>query len=351
MQCVNHPGTEVKSYCQNCGKPLCESCIRTTASGQILCQECLVATAGDPAKAQWQSVNIPPGQAGPAGPGSSFYPFPSRGPNPAAAAVLGLIPGVGAMYNGQLFKGLIHVVVFAVLVSITDRYTIFLIFVFAWCLYQSFEAFHTAKARRDGLPVPDPFGLNELGSWINLGSQGRYSGTGHNANPINPAPPPPGYTAGAEPPPYNAPYTSTWTSGVNPGANPGVNPSVNPGVSPGINPDLPGTPTDQPAGYGAPQPPYTEPYPGPYSGQDTYGQGYQGYAPGVAPPIPPMPPLNWRRREPVFAFVLIGLGILFLLQSLGVVGHVLHYVWPFMLIGLGIWLFVRRMGDTQGGSK
>ena len=44
-------------------------------------------------------------------------------PNPAAAAVLGLIPGVGAMYNGQFFKGLIHVVIFAVLVSITRIFT------------------------------------------------------------------------------------------------------------------------------------------------------------------------------------------------------------------------------------
>ena len=39
------------------------------------------------------------------------------GPNPAAAAVLGLIPGVGAMYNGQFIKGFIHVVIFAVLVT------------------------------------------------------------------------------------------------------------------------------------------------------------------------------------------------------------------------------------------
>jgi TM2 domain-containing membrane protein YozV len=340
MHCVNHPGTEVKSYCQNCGKPLCEACIRTTATGQILCQECLLATGGDPAKAQWQGVNVPPAAGGP------FYPLPSAGPNPAAAAVLGLIPGVGAMYNGQLFKGLIHVVVFAVLVSITDRYMIFLIFVFAWCLYQSFEAFHTAKARRDGLPIPDPFGLNELGSWMNLSSHaGRSAGTGHNTSGVNPPPPPPNYTAGpgaspgasTEPPPtYNAPYTSTWTSGVTPGA-----------------PEAP-TEAEQPGAYSTP-PPYTEPYPGAYpgsySGQDPYGQGYQGYPPGVIPPIPPVPPLNWRRREPVFAFVLIGLGVLFLLQSMGVVGHVLHYIWPFMLIGMGIWLFVRRMGDTQGGSK
>jgi hypothetical protein len=344
MQCVNHPATEVKSYCQNCGKPLCESCIRTTASGQILCEPCVLATAGDPAKAQWQGVNVPPGV--PPGQGSPFYPFPAAGPNPSAAAVLGLIPGVGAMYNGQLFKGLIHVVVFAVLVSITDRYPIFLIFVFAWCLYQSFEAFHTAKARRDGLPLPDPFGLNELGSWINLGVHIRPSQTVHGTGPTPPPPANPP-AASVDPPPYNAPYTSSWTSGVTPGAAQ--------------------APTEQPVGYTAPPPPYTEPFPGQYPpGQypnqyssqypnpDPYGQPYQGFPPGAIPPgvVPPVAPLNWRRREPVFAFVLIGLGILFLLQSLGVVvGHVLHYIWPFMLIGLGIWLFVRRMGDTQGGSK
>ena len=70
-----------------------------------------------------------------------------------------------------------------------------------------------------------------------------------------------------------------------------------------------------------------------------------------APPIPPVPPYNWRRREPIFAFVLIGLGIIFLLQSLGFVTHLMHYIWPLMLIGLGVWLIVRRVGYLQGGSK
>ena len=46
---------------------------------------------------------------------------PASTPNPGVAFVLGLIPGVGAMYNGQLFKGLIHVVVFAILVSLTEN--------------------------------------------------------------------------------------------------------------------------------------------------------------------------------------------------------------------------------------
>ena len=52
---------------------------------------------------------------------TTLRPGSPSGPNPTAAAVLGLIPGVGAMYNGQFFKGLIHVVIFAVLVSITEH--------------------------------------------------------------------------------------------------------------------------------------------------------------------------------------------------------------------------------------
>jgi len=49
--------------------------------------------------------------------------------------------------------------------------------------------------------------------------------------------------------------------------------------------------------------------------------------------------------------VLIGLGIIFLLQSLGFVTHLMHYMWPLMLIGLGVWLVVRRLADAQGGPK
>jgi TM2 domain-containing membrane protein YozV len=313
MRCVNHPETDVQSYCQNCGKPLCASCVRTTPGGQLFCETC-VAAAGtsDPSQAYWHgAANIPP-----------LYGIPTRGPNPSAAALLGLIPGVGAMYNGQLFKGLIHVVIFAVLVSITDHYAIFGLFIAAWVLYQSFEAYHTAKARRDGMPVPDPFGLNELGSWLNLGGSGRSAGVPPGAN----TPPTAAAYAQTEPPPYSAPYTSSWSEPI-PGAG---------------------------AGTGSGAGPIPPPYPDPYAGTNPggYAGGYaEGYPPGVIPPIPPVPPYNWRRREPIFAFVLIGLGIIFLLQSLGFVTHLMHYIWPLMLIGLGVWLIVRRVGYIQGGSK
>lgn len=320
MHCVNHPGVEVQSYCQNCGKPLCASCVRTTANGQVLCESCFAIVgatgAGDPSQAYWQAA-------------AAAYSVPPRGaPNPAAAAVLGLIPGVGAMYNGQLFKGLIHVVIFAVLVSIADHYSIFGIFIAGWVLYQSFEAFHTAKARRDGQPLPDPFGLNELGSWLNLGGHARnpdIHSPGYSAAPPPPVganpPPPEAQTEAAygqnpaEPAAYSAAYTSSWSA----------------------------------SGYPPPQPPYTEPFAGPYP-PGTYPPGYAPPIPPI-PPVPPDPAIWWKRREPVWAIVLSALGVLFLLQSLGFVDHVVHYAWPVLLIGAGVWLIIRRLGYTQGGSK
>jgi len=289
MDCVNHSGVTATAFCQNCGKPLCGNCVRNGAGGQILCEPCWMA---------WQSIPNP------------FVAAPTGEPNPAAAAVLGLIPGVGAMYNGQFFKGLIHVVIFAILISITTHYGIFGIFIGAWVLYQSFEAFHTAKARRDGQPLPDPLGLNEVGNWLNLGAKPNY-------------PPPPGASVGG------------------PGPNPG---GTNPGQA------------------GAYQAPYQAPYPGQYQApfQNPYQAPPYPPAPGftaqatdpAAPPIPPPPPqAMWRRKEPIGAIVLIGLGLLFLLGQLDDIGgKVFEFTWPLLLIGLGVWLVVRRMGDTQGGG-
>src|SRR5258708_37412605 len=171
MDCVNHSGVTATAFCQNCGKALCPNCVRNGAQGQILCEPCFTA---------WQTV-----------PNPFVGPPPPGVPNPSAAAVLGLIPGVGAMYNGQFFKGLIHVVIFAVLISITEHYGIFGLFIGAWILYQSFEAFRTAKARRDGTPLPDPLGLNEVGNWLNLGAKPNYPGQ-PGPTPYQPGAPNPG---------------------------------------------------------------------------------------------------------------------------------------------------------------
>ncbi len=297
MDCANHNGVTATAYCQNCGKALCAACVRNAAGGQVLCEPCWMA---------WQSFQQP-----------FAAPHPDA-PNPAAAAVLGLIPGVGAMYNGQFFKGLIHVVIFAVLVSMAGHYPIFGLFIAAWVLYQSFEAYHTAKALRDGQPLPDPLGLNGLGSWLNLGGKTHYPG--------HPGP------------------------GPHPGSGPAPPGQPGPGPAPG---------SYQP--YAGPhQPPYQSPYQQPPY-QDPGVPPASGFTPpGFVPPPPPVPPVCWQRKEPVAAIVLIGLGLLFLLGQMNLFsGRLLDFTWPVLLIGLGVWLIVSRLqepgsnshGDSQGGPK
>ncbi len=76
------------------------------------------------------------------------------------ALILGFIPGVGAIYNGQYAKGLIHVVVFGLLISLTQSnfggfQPLFGLLIAAWVFYMAFEAFHTARSRRNGAVVEE----------------------------------------------------------------------------------------------------------------------------------------------------------------------------------------------------
>jgi hypothetical protein len=80
--------------------------------------------------------------------------------------VLGAIPfGVGAIYNGQYTKGLVHLGIFVALVvalssNLADYWYIILgIGMGFFVIYQILDAIHTAKAIQSGRPAPDPFGL------------------------------------------------------------------------------------------------------------------------------------------------------------------------------------------------
>jgi TM2 domain-containing membrane protein YozV len=80
--------------------------------------------------------------------------------SPGLAFLLGWIPGVGAIYNGQYAKGLVHVVVFGLLVSLInhapgDLEPLFGMSIAAWFFYMAFEAYHTAKKRLLGIPVDE----------------------------------------------------------------------------------------------------------------------------------------------------------------------------------------------------
>ena len=221
MNCANHPDRERAAFCQNCGKPLCTECIRTSGTS-IFCEPCLTArTAYAPPPGYGYTST--PGYPPPAytAPGSAGYPPAGPAvPNPGLATLLGFIPGVGAMYNEQYAKGIVHLAVFATLVVLADNVSgYFGIFIAGWEFYMAIEAHHTARARRDGTPLPNPFGLNEL-TFEQFGMGRNWQGnpsasapTGQPA-PSQPAPgqPAPGYVPpGYVPPanPYAAPYTHT----------------------------------------------------------------------------------------------------------------------------------------------
>src|SRR6185437_751814 len=151
MNCENHPEVAAAAYCRTCGKPVCAEC-RRDAFGTVYCAEHVPAVGG--------AAGPPP--AGAAAPGLQAaprpgYPYPDV--SPGLAFFLGWIPGVGAIYNGQYAKGLVHAVIWGILVTITNSNAahgiepIFGILICAWMFYMAFEAYHTALRRRLGEPV------------------------------------------------------------------------------------------------------------------------------------------------------------------------------------------------------
>ena len=90
--------------------------------------------------------------------------YPVRMPSPTVAALVGFIPGAGALYNGQFTKALIHVLAFASFIWLAaEGYGLFGGLMIAFTVfYMVADAYKTAEARLYGLPVPDPFGLASL---------------------------------------------------------------------------------------------------------------------------------------------------------------------------------------------
>lgn len=247
MNCTVHQETAATAYCRTCGKAMCDAC-KHTVHGVIYCEDCLATRVSQPAAVPVAAV-------------------PGGAPSPGLALGLGFIPGVGAMYNGQFVKALIHVAIFATLIWVTNHGAEELGLLIAfWIFYMAFDAYKTAKARLYGLPLPDPFGIE------------RAFGSGTTSAP--PAAVPPVAPGGAVPPPMGF---------------------------------VPAQPV--PPGYVAPEPVAKDP-------------------------------------SPVGAVVLIGLGVLFLLNQFGLWRfHWLGRMWPLILIGLGVWLFIRRFGGQTSPEQ
>jgi hypothetical protein len=163
MNCQNHADVPATAYCRTCGKPVCEQC-RRDAFGTVYCAEHTPAAQAPPAPPPYP-MGVPPDASHmPGQPPSYAYADVS----PGLALFLGMIPGVGAIYNGQYAKGMVHAVVWGVLMSVADSRAahgmepIFVMSVVAWMAYMAFEAYHTARKRRMGEPVDEYSSLIEL---------------------------------------------------------------------------------------------------------------------------------------------------------------------------------------------
>jgi TM2 domain-containing membrane protein YozV len=156
MKCAVHPEVDATGYCRNCGKPVCAVCVRPVHD-VFYCEDCLATVLGHAA----------PAPAAPAGVVPSVSAAPTRAGNPGVAFVLGfLFPGLGAVYNGQYSKALIHIVVFAAFIlglsSDMDggMKAVFGILLAGFIFYMAFDAMHTAQSKQRGETPVDP-----LESW------------------------------------------------------------------------------------------------------------------------------------------------------------------------------------------
>jgi hypothetical protein len=204
MNCVNHSDVAAVAYCRTCGKALCNACSRNV-SGVIYCENC-VAQRMHGAAAQSASGQPPIG---------AVIPAQTR---PVVAGLLGFIPGVGAMYNGQFTKGVIHALAFVVLVFLTTHFPLIGILIGFAVFYMVFDAYKTAEAIQHGLPVPDPFGLEAMfGPGVNQTTWQGQRATSSAASSANPAPGAPQQEAYAA---QEAPYEQSCgsSSGVPIGA-------------------------------------------------------------------------------------------------------------------------------------
>ena len=162
MKCAVHSDVDAAGFCRNCGKAMCSLCVRPVRD-VLYCEECLASIVGIPAPVphvaapaadsqyQMPASNLPPAT-----------PSYSRS-NPVLAFFLGFLPGMGAFYNEQFGKGMIHLAIFLVLfISGVDgamsggaEAALWLCVAGLW-VYMPIDAYRTAKARQMGATLSDP---------------------------------------------------------------------------------------------------------------------------------------------------------------------------------------------------
>ncbi|MGH9326955.1 MAG: B-box zinc finger protein [Terriglobia bacterium] len=140
MKCAYHPEADAVIYCGHCGRALCAQC-RRDVQGTTYCEPCLASRLrGAP---------------------------PNSDANPGLALFLGFIPGVGAVYNGQVLKAIIQILIFGSLIALSNQTgegfgTIFGLGAAAFYFYMVIDSYQTARRKQLGQPVEE---WRVAGSW------------------------------------------------------------------------------------------------------------------------------------------------------------------------------------------
>jgi len=127
--------SETKGFCRNCGTSLTAETLREVR-GVLYCEACLSDLAAKP------------------------QPVEGAG-NPALAAVLGVVPGLGAVYNGDYPRALIHFLVFVGLVTMASHggpQPLTGLMIAGLFVYMPVDAYMCAKAKLLGQKPTSPLG-------------------------------------------------------------------------------------------------------------------------------------------------------------------------------------------------
>lgn len=128
MNCSYHPESDSTTACSACGRALCSSCTHQIKERNF-CQDCLIDAADLAVRARSGSV---------------------EGCDPGRAAWLSVIPGLGAIYNGQYLKAVTHFAVFAALCIMSDDvHGIFSLGAIVFYVYMIFDSYRSAQVVRE----------------------------------------------------------------------------------------------------------------------------------------------------------------------------------------------------------
>src|SRR5438128_1454875 len=137
MYCAYHAKNPAVVQCNQCARPLCPACDHRIR-GFPFCQDCIVAGVE---LLRQQSQSTP------------SYVIRRRS-SPFVATLLSFVPGLGAAYNGQTSKAIVHFAIFASffqMAVLTQGIHFFVLGVLGTWLFAAVDACRTAQLMRAGL--------------------------------------------------------------------------------------------------------------------------------------------------------------------------------------------------------